>query len=185
MSSRHGGRSMWYERQLFCPSRYASIRTLGEPSLLWLGAYDEIRLFQPKALQSSERSSLRVDQVYLRSRLMLDPKRYLGQQPWPSATLGRLAAALGIFTSSSLVCAPSPLRLSCLPPLFAPIGVVERIVDLSANPQAVQEYTELSGHGYHRPFLGVLPAPRGYLLSVALRSESFPTDPGCSGRCLP
>jgi hypothetical protein len=62
-----------------CPSRYASIRTLGEPFVLWLGAYDEIRLFEPKALQSSERSSLRVDQVHLRSRLMLDPKRYLGQ----------------------------------------------------------------------------------------------------------
>ena len=75
-----------------CPSRYASIRTLGEPSVLWLSAYDEIRLFEPKALQSSERSSLRVDQVHLRSHLMLDPKRYLGQQPWPSPTLGRLAA---------------------------------------------------------------------------------------------
>src|SRR5215213_939044 len=73
----------------------------------------------------------------------------------------------GIFTSSWLVCAPSPLRLSSLPPLFAPMGVVERKLDLSANPQAVQEHTELSGHGHHRPFLGVLTAPRGYFLSVA------------------
>jgi hypothetical protein len=64
----------------------------GSSLFWWLGAYDEIRLFEPKALQSSERSSLRVDQVHLRSHLMLDPKRYLGQQPWPSPTSGRLAA---------------------------------------------------------------------------------------------
>ncbi len=44
--------------RLLCPSRYASIRTLEEPSLWWLGAQDEIRLFEPKALQSSERSLL-------------------------------------------------------------------------------------------------------------------------------
>jgi hypothetical protein len=93
LSSRRGGPALCgMNANGLCPSRYASIRTLGEPSVLWLGAYDEIRLFEPKALQSSERSSLRVDQVHLRSRLMLDPKRYLGQQSWPSATLGRLAA---------------------------------------------------------------------------------------------
>src|SRR5215203_2289856 len=103
----------------FCPSRYASIRTLGEPSLLWLGAYDEIRLFEPKVLQSSERSSLRVDQVHLRSRLMLDPKRYLGLKPWPSSTLGRLAAvSCYLHLLLVFVCAPSPLRLSRLPPLL-------------------------------------------------------------------
>src|SRR5829696_1206701 len=59
LSSRRGGRSVWWERQLFCLSRYASIRTLGEPSLWWLGAYDAIRLFELRALQSSERSSLK------------------------------------------------------------------------------------------------------------------------------
>jgi len=32
------------ERNSFCPSRYASIRTFGEPTLRWLGASDEIRL---------------------------------------------------------------------------------------------------------------------------------------------
>ena len=33
------------QRLSLCPSRYASIRTLGEPSLVWLGAPDEILLF--------------------------------------------------------------------------------------------------------------------------------------------
>jgi hypothetical protein len=47
------------------------------------------------------------------------------------------------------------------------MGVVERVVDLPAHPQAVQEHTELPGHGHHRPFLGVLGSPGGYLLSVA------------------
>ena len=57
--------------------------------------------------------------------------------------------------------------LSSLLPLLAPMRVVERIVDLSGNPQAVQEHTELPRHGHHRPFLGVLASARGYLLSVA------------------
>jgi hypothetical protein len=65
---------------------------LSGSSLFGSSVHYEIRLLEPKALQSSERSSLRVDQVHLRSHLMLDPKRYLGQQPWPSSTLGRLAA---------------------------------------------------------------------------------------------
>src|SRR5687767_6996214 len=34
-----------------------------------------------------------------------------------------------------------------------------------AHPQAVQEHRELPGH--HRPLLGVLASPGGYLLSVA------------------
>src|ERR687890_1739749 len=92
-SRRRGGRSMWYERQRFSALRAMLLFALSGSSLFWwLGAYDEIRLFEPKVLQSSERSSLRVDQVHLRSHLMLDPKRYLGQQPWPSPPSGRLAA---------------------------------------------------------------------------------------------
>src|SRR5215204_5394984 len=57
--------------------------------------------------------------------------------------------------------------LSCLLPLLAPIGVVERIVELCGHPQAVQEHTELSGNCNRRSFLCVLGSPRGYLLSVA------------------
>ena len=60
-------------------------------------------------------------------------------------------------------------------PLLAAVRVVERIVDLSRNPQAVQEHAELPSHGHRRPFLRVLAAPGRYLLSVAsqvrVRSE--------------
>ncbi len=53
-----------------CPSRYASIRTLCELTLFFGGSvHDEIRLFEPKALQSSDRPSRRVDQVQWRSHL--------------------------------------------------------------------------------------------------------------------
>jgi hypothetical protein len=57
LSSRRGGWSLWQRRNCSCPSRYASIRTFCEPTLWWLGAYDEIRLDSgsTKALQSSER----------------------------------------------------------------------------------------------------------------------------------
>jgi hypothetical protein len=44
--------------------------------------------------------------------------------------------------------------------------VVERIVEFSAHPQAVQEHREFASYGYHRSLLGVLTSPRGYLLSV-------------------
>jgi len=43
--------------QLLCPSRYASIRTLGELTLVGSPVHYGIRLFEPKALQSSERPS--------------------------------------------------------------------------------------------------------------------------------
>src|SRR5918993_1549351 len=62
-----------------------------------------------------------------------------------------------------------PLRLPSLssPLLLASMGVVERIVELSRHPQAVQEHREFPRHRNCRPFLGVLTAPGGYLLSVA------------------
>jgi hypothetical protein len=47
------------------------------------------------------------------------------------------------------------------------MGVVERIVNLCAHPQAVQEHREFSRYGYHRSFLGVLASAGGYLFSVA------------------
>jgi hypothetical protein len=161
-------------------ARYASIRTLGEPSLaLWLGAFDEIRLFEPKALQSSERSSFRVDQVHLRTRLMLDPKRYLGQQPWPSSTLGRLAAVSWYLQLLlACLCSIASVRLSSLPPLFAPIGVVERIVDLCANPQAVQEHPEsFLATATTARFFEFLPPREAIFSPWRLRSESFPNGP--------
>ena len=52
--------------------------------------------------------------------------------------------------------------------LLAPMRAVERIVDLSRNPQVVQEHRELSGHGHRRSLLGVLlVSAGGYLLPVA------------------
>src|SRR5215211_4390391 len=56
---------------------------------------------------------------------------------------------------------------SCLLPLLAAMRVVERIVDLSGYPQAVQEHRKLSRYCNRRSFLCVLTSPRGYLLCVA------------------
>jgi hypothetical protein len=50
--------------------------------------------------------------------------------------------------------------------LLAPMGVVERIVDLSAYPQAVQEHRKLSRYGHRCSFLCVLASSRSYLLSM-------------------
>jgi hypothetical protein len=44
--------------------------------------------------------------------------------------------------------------------------VVERFVDLSGYPQAVQRYREFASYGYCRSFLGVLASARSYLFSV-------------------
>jgi hypothetical protein len=45
--------------------------------------------------------------------------------------------------------------------------VVERLVELSRDPQVVQEHRELPRHGHRSPFLGVLAATGGYLFPVA------------------
>src|SRR5215211_5373476 len=69
--------------------------------------------------------------------------------------------------------APSLLSLFLPKPLYPrTCGVVERIVELFTNPQAVQKHRELSGHGHRRSLLCVLGSPRGYLLSMA--SEPYP-----------
>ena len=85
--------------------------------------------------------------------------------------LGSPSRCSAIFTSSLLVCVLHGLCSSRVLRL-APMRVVERVVDLPAHPQAVQEHREqehreLPGHGHHRPFLCVLASPSGYLLSVA------------------
>jgi hypothetical protein len=51
------------------------------------------------------------------------------------------------------------------------MGVVERIEDLSAYPQAVQKHRKLPRHGHRRSLLGVLAATGGYLLSVTSYSD--------------
>src|SRR4029434_2034753 len=88
-----------------------------------------------------------------RSRLMLEIRSaFRRDQPLPSATLGSPSRCSAIFTSSLLVCVLHHLYSSRLL-LLAPMSVVERVVDLPAHPQAVQEHRELPRHGHHRPFL--------------------------------
>src|SRR5215212_3351671 len=100
-----------------------------------------IRALPRRCNLPSDLSWLRMDQVriaqspYARSEAHSD-----NQQPWPSATLGSPPLCQQVFTSSvaSLSLLP-PLSLSCpLLQLLAPMGVVERVVDLSTHPQAVQ-----------------------------------------------
>ena len=79
VKSRRGGRRV-VDVTALCPWRYASIRTVSESTLFGDSVHYEIRLFELKALQSSDRPSRRVDQVHLRSRLARDPKRFLGQE---------------------------------------------------------------------------------------------------------
>ena len=83
------------------------------------------------------------------------------------------AVPVVVLTSFVLVAAPSrlPRSLSCrffllLLLLCTLMCIVERIVDLSCYPQAVQEHRELSRYGYHRSFLGVLGSASSDLLSM-------------------
>ena len=54
VKGRRGGLSV-AEPNGFCPSRYASIRTLGEPALWWLGA-----LWDPSFRSNRRRCNLRI-----------------------------------------------------------------------------------------------------------------------------
>jgi hypothetical protein len=105
---------------------------------------DQVRLAQSPSDQ--ERVRARSAVAICHSRLAWLPYRYL------HLLCARLAHHL---CSSRLLL------------LLAPMCVVERIVDLCRNPQAVQEHRELPRYGHHRSFLGVLASPRGYLLPVA------------------
>src|SRR5215213_1072741 len=156
--------ALWWKQLLFALRAMLLFALSG--SSLGSSVHYEIRLFELEALQSSERPSWKgrpssLAQSPLEIRSAISGKGSLGHPPLQ----GRLAA------SSVRVSSP-PLRsmaslLSCLLPLLAPMRVVERIVDLSGYPQAVQEHTELSRHGHRRSFLCVLTSLRGYLLSVA------------------
>src|SRR5215211_3651622 len=143
-------------------------------TLRWLCASDEIRLFgltRRCNLPSGLSSCSRVDRVRLRSRLMLDPKRYLGLKPWHVATrpLFQRCRRCARITSSSSILATflRIVSLSRLLPAPGAVGVAQRLVDLCAHPQTVQEHRELPRHGHRRPLLGVVGATGGYLLSVA------------------
>jgi hypothetical protein len=123
-------------------ARYASIRTLGELtlSLWWLGAsWDPSLRATKEVLPSSERPSQRVGQVRRRSHLPRSEARSGKSRGHPP--LFRVVATLPVlFTSSVFLSAPSPLWLSCLLPPLAPMGVMQRIVDLRGYPQPMQEH---------------------------------------------
>src|SRR5215218_9239666 len=82
----------------------------------------------------------------------------------------RVAAVCLVITPPSsaslqLRWAPSPhLSLGRQP--FAPTRVVERIVDLCCEPEALRHHRGLSSHGHRRSLFGVLASAGGYLLSI-------------------
>ena len=146
--------------------RYASIRTPGEPTLFGDSVHYEIHFGLLKALQSSQRSLL-----------FEDGPSSLGAVAFRDQERVRARSAVAICHSRlawlpyryiNLLCARLAHRLcSSRLLLLAPMCVVERIVDLSRNPQAVQKHRELPRCGHHHPLLGVLAATGGYLFSVA------------------
>jgi hypothetical protein len=124
-----------------CPSRYASIRTVSESTLLCGSVHRMRSVFssQKRCYLLSGLSSLRMDQVRL-AQSPLEIRSAFGRvQPWLCATLGSPGRCSAIFTSSSLGLTHR-LCSSCLLLLLAPMRVVERVVYLSRNPQAVQEH---------------------------------------------
>ncbi len=62
--------------------------------------------------------------------------------------------------------------LSCLS--FGEMGAVQGVVELSGEPQTMQQHRELASYRHHRPFLGSLAATLGYLQSVASEVRVLP-----------
>jgi hypothetical protein len=86
-----------------------------------------------------------------------------------------LVITLPSSASLQLRSAPSPqFSLSRQP--FAPTRVVERIVDLCCDPEAMKHHRELPRHGHRRSLRGVLATPGGYLLSVASQVRAEGTE---------
>jgi hypothetical protein len=151
-----------------CPSRYASIRALGELTLV------VARRIMGSVFSGRRRCNLlsglpgRVDQVRIAQSPSEIRSAFGHQRPWPSATVGSSRRSMALPSPPPCsVCSIAALLLSRLLPLLAPMRVVERIVDLPANPQVVQKHRELPRYGHRRPLLGVLAAAGGYLLAVA------------------
>src|SRR5215207_7709841 len=168
-------RSTW--RQLcggrngsLCPPRYASIRAVGDLTLVGSSAHYGIRLFGLLRRRCDLLSGLpgRVEQVRIAQSPSEIRSAFGQQRPWPSATVGSSRRSLALPSPPPCsVCSIAALLLGRLLPLLAPMRVVERIVGLPANPQVVQKHRELPRHGHRRPLLCVLGSPRSYLLSVA------------------
>jgi hypothetical protein len=152
-----------------CPSRYASIRALGELTLV------VARRIMGSVFSGRRRCNLlsglpgRVDQVRISQSPSGIRSAFGHQRPsWPSATVGSSRCSMALPSPPPCsVCSIAALLLSRLLPLLAPMRVVERIVDLPANPQVVQKHRELPRYGHRRSLLGVLAPARSYLLSMA------------------
>jgi hypothetical protein len=157
------------ERNSLGPSRYASMRTFAEPHFLWrLGAYDEIRLFGLIGCCNLRNGFTSAGRPSSHRAVTSRSEAHSG-----NCGHDALATSAPLLLSQDLhllfLSFPALHHLSLsrsLRQLLAPMGVVERIVNLCCNPQAVQEHRELPRYGYHRSFLGILAAPRSYLLSV-------------------
>ena len=159
--------AMWCERQLLSALRAMLLSALPRShTFRWLCAYDEIRLFEPKALQSSQRSSLFEDgPSSLGAVAFRDPKRVRARSAVAIRHFGVAWPPLRYL--HLLFARPShhPCSSRFLP--SAPLGVVVRVVGLSRHPQAVQEDRQLPRHCHRRPLLGVLAPAGGYLFAVA------------------
>jgi hypothetical protein len=144
--------------------RHASIRTLGEPALLWLGA-----LWDPSFRTNRRRCDLRIGLSAPREWV---DQVHVAQSPYArSEAIGHAGAVRldlgGLRRDHHLLLCSSVSLLPLGRPASEAVGVTQRLVDLSAHPQTVQQHRELPRHGHHRPFLGVLAPAGGYLLPVA------------------
>src|SRR5215203_633041 len=137
-----------------------SALSLGELAFVGSSAHYGIRLeirALPRRCDLLSGLPGRVDQVRWRSRLILDLKRVRATTAVVDISHRGSASPLydATFTSSVLGCDLSPLPLSCLLSLLAPMHVVERIVYLPHNGPftARQPFHTLHGtaQGVSRP----------------------------------
>ena len=82
-------------------------------------------------------------------------------------------AGVPSFATEMLYLPSSVLRQALRGPGLCLARVVERFVNLTRNPEAVQQHGELPRHGHHGPLLGVLAAAHGELLAVSTEVGVF------------
>ena len=165
MSSRRGGSMCRGGAHWLCRPfvRYASIRTSCESTLRWLSALWDPSSRTDRVLPSSQRSLSRMDQVRDRAVTLKIRSAFGREEPCSPRTFGVLALDHHPLSLASGV----PHRFSLSRHICTPVRIVERIVDLSAHPQPMQEHRELPRYCHRRPFLCVLASAGGYLFSVA------------------
>jgi hypothetical protein len=144
LSSRRGGSVSWPSATVSALRAMLLFALSGSShTLRWLGAYDEIRLFELRALQSSDRSLLlKEDQVRNCAVALRDPKRVRATTAvahrHASATLGPSALCQDdhlLFTHSlrSSIASLSRRLLAS-----GAAGVAQWLVEFCGDPQTVQ-----------------------------------------------